>query len=150
MSNHNEQTTLPSFNNNRSLYGSKTQANKVSKKISIIQDKLTQEPVQFDISSTTIPSTNSGLNINAQRSISTNISSLPERSPSQLRKQIEIEKEALNSFDLKQVHSHVYQELDEWKNSMHSRVQSIKTDALDQNNQWYQHDMVRCSPILSE
>ncbi|CAF4282776.1 unnamed protein product [Adineta steineri] len=67
MSSTNVPNPLPLFNNNKSLYGSRTQTNQSSKKISIIEDKTTLEPVRSSPLSPIIPSTN--LNINAQRSI---------------------------------------------------------------------------------
>jgi hypothetical protein len=120
---------LPLFNNNKSLYGSRPQANQLSKKISIIEDKTTLEPFRLGPSSPIISSTN------YQRSLSVNI---PVSSSSQLHKQIQIQKQALNTFELGQMHGNVNQQLDEWKNSMYNRVQTMKNRILEENTQSYE------------
>ena len=137
MSNYNEPNTLVPFNNNKSLYGPRTQTNQPSKKISIIEDKTTLEPAHPNLSSSVTYSTN--LHSKYQRLSSSNISILSEPSPLQIRKQIQIQKEALDSIELKQMHDHVYQQLDEWKNSMYFCVQSRKNRMLEKNTQEYNH-----------
>ncbi|CAF4190748.1 unnamed protein product, partial [Adineta steineri] len=132
MSSTNVPNPLPLFNNNKSLYGSRTQTNQSSKKISIIEDKTTLEPVRSSPLSPIIPSTN--LNINAQRSIPiTNPSTSSEFSSSHIQKQIHIQKQALHLFDLEQVHDNIQQQLDDWKHSMYNQVQSMKIHMLKQN-----------------
>ncbi|CAF0753494.1 unnamed protein product [Adineta steineri] len=137
MSSTNVPNPLPLFNNNKSLYGSRTQTNQSSKKISIIEDKTTLEPVRSSPLSPIIPSTNS--NINAQRSIPiTNPSTSSEFSSSHIQKQIHIQKQALHLFDLEQVHDNIQQQLDDWKNSMYNQVQSMKIHMLKQNAQSFE------------
>jgi hypothetical protein len=132
MSNNNP---LPLFNNNKSLYGTRTQISQSSKKISIIEDKTTLEPVRPTPSSPIISSTNS--NSNYQRSTSVNIPLSSELSSSQIHRQIQIQKDALNSIELEQIHENVFHQLDEWKNSMYNRVQSMKNRVLEENTQSY-------------
>jgi len=135
MSNNNGLNPFPLFNNNKSLYGTRTQINQLSRKISIIEDKTTLEPARPIPSSPIIPSTNS--NLNYQRLTSVNIPISSELSSSQIHKQIQIQKQALNSFELEQMHENVFHQLDEWKNSMYNRVQSMKNRMLEENNQLY-------------
>ena len=135
MSNYNEHNTLAPFNNNKSLYGPRTQTNQSSRKISIIEDKTTPEPPRPSLSSSVTYSTNSDSEY--QRLSSCDIPILSELSPSQIRKQIQIQKEALNSIELKQMHNDVYQQLDEWKNSMYVCVQSRRNRMLAKNTQTY-------------
>jgi hypothetical protein len=134
MSNSNGVNSLPLFNNNKSLYGTRTQTNQSSKKISIIEDKTTQEPVRPAPSSPITFVTNS----NYQRSTSVHIPSSSELSNSQLHKQIQIQKQALNSLELDQMHKDVFQQLDEWKTSMYNRVKSMKKRMLEENTQSYE------------
>ena len=131
MSNNNGFTPLPLFNNNKSLYGTRTQTNQSSKKISIIEDKNTFEPVRNFPSSTTS-------NINQHRIASVNSSQQFEYSPSYIQKQIQIQKQALNVLDLEQVHGNVFRQLEEWKSSMNNRVQMMKTRMSDENNHSYE------------
>lgn len=139
MSNNNGLNPLPLFNNNKSLYGPRAQINQSSKKISIIEDKTTLEPFRVTPSSPIISSTNSNLNSNYyQRSTSVSIPTSSELSSSQIHKQIQIQKQALNSIELEQIHGNVFYQLDEWKNSMYNRVLSMKTRALEENNQTYE------------
>ncbi|CAF0756541.1 unnamed protein product [Rotaria sordida] len=147
MSNNNGLNPLPLFNNNKSLYGTRTQTNQSSKKISIIEDKTTLEPARPTPSSPIISSTN--LNTNNQRSTSISISTSSELSPSQIRKKIQIQKQALNSFDLKQMHEHVYQELDEWKNSMYNRIRSMKDRMLKENTDSYE-ELMKLQNLMKE
>lgn len=135
MSNNNGLNTLPLFNNNKSLYGTRTQTNQSSKKISIIEDKTTLEPVRQFPSSPIISSTNSHLNY--QRAASLNIPTSSEFSTSQIQKQIQIQKQALNSIELDQIHGNIFHQLDQWKTSMDNRVHSMKTRVLAENNQLY-------------
>jgi hypothetical protein len=134
MSSNNGLNPLPLFNNNKSLYGARTQTNQSSKKISIIEDKTTQEPVRPVPSSPITFVTNS----NYQRSTSIHIPSSSELSNSQLHKQIQIQKQALNSLELDQMHKDVFQQLDEWKTSMYNRVKSMKKRMLEENTQSYE------------
>ncbi|CAF2641900.1 unnamed protein product [Rotaria sp. Silwood2] len=136
MSNNNGLNPLPLFNNNKSLYGARTQTNQSSKKISLIEDKTTLEPARPTPSSPIISSTNS--NTNNQRPTSISIPTSSELSPSQIHKHIQLQWQALNSFDLKQMHAHVYQELDEWKKSMYNRILSMKNHMLEENTHSYQ------------
>jgi hypothetical protein len=136
MSNNNGLNPLPLFNNNKSLYGSRAQGNQFSRKISIIEDKTTLEPVRAAPSSPIIPPTNS--NSNFQRSTSVQIPTSSELSSSQMHRQIQIQKQALNSFELGHMHENVHQQLDEWKNSMYNRVQSMKNRMLEENAQSYE------------
>jgi len=131
MSNNNGFNPSLLFNNNKSLYGSRAQGNQSSKKISIIEDKTSLERVRLTPSSPVISSTNSNT-----RSISVNIPS--EFSSSQTHKQIQIQKQALHSFELEQMHENVYQQLDEWKNFMYNRIQSMKTRMLEENTESYE------------
>ncbi|CAF1562578.1 unnamed protein product [Adineta ricciae] len=117
----------PLFNNNKSLYGTRTQTNQSSKKISIIEDKATLEPVRPFSSSLNASSTHP--NSSFQRNVSSELSS------SQLHKQIQIQKQALNSINLDQMHQNVYHQLDEWKNMMYNRVDSMKSRMLEENAQ---------------
>jgi hypothetical protein len=136
MSSNNGLNPLPLFNNNKSLYGARTQTNQSSKKISIIEDKTTLEPARPTPSSPIISSTNS--NSTYQRSTSVNIPTSSELSSSQIHKQIQIQKQALNSFELEQMHKNIFHQLDEWKNFMYNRVQSMKTRTLEENTQSYE------------
>ncbi|CAF1083136.1 unnamed protein product [Rotaria sp. Silwood1] len=135
MSNNNGPNPLPLFNNNKSLYGTRTQINQSSKKISLIEDKTTLEPARPTPSSPIISSTN--LNTNNQRSASISISTSSELSPSIIHKYVQIQRQALASFDLKQMHEHVNQELDEWKKSMYDRILSMKNRTLEENTHSY-------------
>lgn len=134
MANTNSLNPLPTFNNNKSLYGSRTQASQSSKKISIIEDKTTLEPARTFASS--IPTSSN--HFNHQRSSSVNNAPSSELSSSQIQKQIQIQKQVLETFDLTQTHGHVYQELDEWKNSMYTRVQSTKDDEMQKISKPYE------------
>jgi hypothetical protein len=128
MSNNNGFNPSLLFNNNKSLYGSRAQGNQSSKKISIIEDKTTFERVRLTPSSP-----------NYQRSTSVNIpSTSSEFSSSKTHKQIQIQKQALHSFELEQMHENVYQQLDEWKNFMYNRIQSMKSRMLEENTQSYE------------
>ncbi|CAF3704697.1 unnamed protein product [Rotaria socialis] len=133
MSNTNGMNPPLLFNNNKSLYGAKSQASQSSKKISLIEDKTTLEPARAHRSSLILSSTNA----NYQQSTSINIPTSSECTNSQIHKQILVQKQALESFDLRHAHNHVYQELDEWKNSMYNRLQSMKHDKLAENNESY-------------
>jgi hypothetical protein len=135
MSNNNGLNTLPLFNNNKSLYGTRTQTNQSSKKISIIEDKTTLEPARPAPSSPIVSSTHSHLNY--QRAASLNIPTSSEFSTSQVQKQIQIQKQALNSIELDQMHENVFHQLDDWKTSMYNRVQSMKDRMLTENSQSY-------------
>jgi hypothetical protein len=135
MSNNNGVNPLPLFNNNKSLYGTRTQINQLSRKISIIEDKTTLEPARQISSSPIVSSTNS--NLNYQRSTSVNIPLSSESSSSQIHKHIQIQKQALNSLELEQMHENVFHQLDEWKNSMYNRVESMRNSILEENSKLY-------------
>ena len=131
MSNNNtSNATLPLFNNNKSLYGTRTQTNQSSKKISIIEDKTTQEPVRLLLSSPSI-------HLNYQRAVSMTVPTTSEFSHSQLRKYIQIEKQALNEIELDQMHENIPQQLNEWKMFMVKRIEAMKNLMLEGNHQIY-------------
>lgn len=132
MSNNNtSNTTLPLFNNNKSLYGTRTQINQSSKKISIIEDKTTLEPVRPPLPSPIA----SSLHLNYQRAVSMTGPTTSEFSQSQLRKYIQIEKQALNEIDLDQMHENIPQQLNQWKMFMTKRIETMKSLMLEGNHQ---------------
>lgn len=124
-------TATPLFNNNKSLYGSRTQSNQSSKKISIIEDKKTLEPVRHNGNSS--QGYSSALNSNSYRSSSFSTSSSFEPSISQIHKQVQIQKQALDSYDLRQLHENIYQQLNQWKESTYSRVCLMKERMSGEN-----------------
>ena len=127
-------TSLPLFNNNKSLYGARTQASQFSRKISIIEDKTTLEPARANPSSPGLTASSNG---NFQRSTSHGVapppSSSAEPSLSRIHKQIEVQKQVLHSYELEQLHENIYRQLNDWKSSMCQRVQSMK-DAMSEEN----------------
>ncbi|UJR37962.1 hypothetical protein I4U23_030646 [Adineta vaga] len=134
MSNNNGTNPSLLFNNNKSLYGSRTQANQSSKKISIIEDKTTLEPVRPAPTTPNVSSTNT--NTNFHRTTSVNLpSTSTEISSSQMHKHIQIQKQALKTIDLDQMSTTIHQQLDEWKNLMYNRILSMKTRMLEENAQ---------------
>lgn len=122
------------FTNNKSLYGSRAYVNQSSKKISIIEDKTTLEPVRH---SNTPNSFKSSSNANIHRSISTPVSLPQPPTLSQIRKQIDIQKHALNSYPLESVQDGILQQLEDWKTSMYARVHESEHQCANQNDDQY-------------
>ena len=125
-------TTLPLFNNNKSLYGTRTQTNQSSKKISLIEDKTTLEPARL---SPVVSSAHHVNHLNYQRALSMNPSATSELSNSQIQKSIRIQKQALNDIRLDRMHENIPQQLIQWKTSMTIRIQAMKSRMLDENHQ---------------